>query len=442
MFCIGLLCFLLLNERQRAEVKRDFKIAERVVIPEFNNCSSSRPVPNVKLLLGFERQRKEFLKIGIPTLSREGPPYIFDTLKSLVNNADESDMSDTSVVVQISDNNETFAKLVLRQIQMELTPQLEKGFIQVTQVVENSYPSVEKLKQNYGDSETRVKWRAKQNIDVSHLMSYCINKSYFYLHLEDDVLAAPNYLKKIRDYISRNQEPWTMLEFSPFGAIAKLFHNSDLVALSSLLKNYFQEQPVDFLFSFHVRMTMQSKRFLRIPTLFRHTGHVSSLSNQTRNHADNFFFDLEPKNRKLRNPEASIWTTLGTFNNFTIDNAYSNDSLGFFWGYSVDDKDYVMVVFKTPQHISHITVKSGIKADTVKDTISTGYLEFSTDAPLLTNGHPECRHYELLSKFQNGSIDLSLKAESGSGLSLVTCLKITLFKMKGKWIFIKDISVN
>ena len=384
----------------------------------------------------------DFLKIGIPTLSRTGPPYILDTLKSLVAHAEETDMKDTAIVVQISDNNKTFLDLISRKIAKDFSPQLENGFIQVTQVNETSYPTLTGLKQNYGDSEMRVKWRSKQNIDVVYLMSYCFSKSLFYLHLEDDVISAPNYIKNIKDYIKTVSKPWTMLEFSSLGAIAKLFRNEDLKVVSNLLKNYYQEQPVDFLFNFHVSLTAQPQRFLRVPTLFRHVGHVSSLTNQTREYVDNLFFDFEPKIWKTVNPKAVIWTSLNTFNNFTIDKAYSDDPLGFFWGFSSNDTDFIVIIFDMPQVIDRISIKTGVKTEQTRDTISTGYLEFSTDTPLLTDGKPDCRHYELLNKFNNGMINVSNVSDRENGPYLVTCLKVTIFKMPQEWVFIQDISVS
>ncbi len=35
----------------------------------------------------------------------------------------------------------------------------------------------------FNDSEQRVKWRTKQNFDISYLMSYCQNKGKYYLQV-------------------------------------------------------------------------------------------------------------------------------------------------------------------------------------------------------------------------------------------------------------------
>ena len=43
----------------------------------------------------------------------------------------------------------------------------------------------------------RVQWRTKQNLDVSYLMMYAHNRGKFYLYLEDDVTAVPNFVSTI-----------------------------------------------------------------------------------------------------------------------------------------------------------------------------------------------------------------------------------------------------
>ena len=358
-------------------------------------------------------------------------------------NADESDMKETAIVVQISDNNKTFLNLISDKIRKDFSPQLDKGFIQVTRVNQSSYPPLTGLKQNFGDSETRVKWRSKQNIDVAYLMSYCYNKASYYLHLEDDVLSAPKYIKHIKDYIKTvSLKHWTMLEFSSLGAIAKLFRNKDLKVVTDLLTNYYQEQPVDFLFNFQVSLMAQPQRFLRVPTLFRHIGHKSSLTNQTREYVDNLFFDFEPKTEKIANPKAIIWTTLKTYNNFTIDRPYSADPLGFFWGFSSNDTDYIVLIFDRPQVIDSLSIKTGVKTENIRDTVSTGFLEFSTYTPVLSDGKPNCQHYKMLSKFEDGIINVSNVSNGENGPYLVTCLRITILKKPQQWVFIQDISIS
>ena len=56
----------------------------------------------------------------------------------------------------------------------------------------------------------------------------CIQKSEYYIQLEDDVIANPHYLKFILQKIEDQVDSWFMLEFSSLGFIGKLFRTASL----------------------------------------------------------------------------------------------------------------------------------------------------------------------------------------------------------------------
>ena len=56
----------------------------------------------------------------------------------------------------------------------------------------------------------------------------CIDKSQYYIQLEDDVIANPKYLQFIYQKITDQVDNWFMLEFSSLGFIGKLFRTSSL----------------------------------------------------------------------------------------------------------------------------------------------------------------------------------------------------------------------
>ena len=56
----------------------------------------------------------------------------------------------------------------------------------------------------------------------------CIDKSEYYIQLEDDVIANPKYLKFIYQKVSDQVDNWFMLEFSSLGFIGKLFRTQSL----------------------------------------------------------------------------------------------------------------------------------------------------------------------------------------------------------------------
>lgn len=98
---------------------------------------------------------------------------------------------------------------------------LNNGFLQIFQVKESAYPKLEGLKRNYGDSDKRVKWRSKQVVDFAFMFNFAINMSDYYLHLEDDVISAPNFFAGIKSFIKQQKEAWVNLEFSTLGFIGK-----------------------------------------------------------------------------------------------------------------------------------------------------------------------------------------------------------------------------
>ena len=256
---------------------------------------------------------------------------MLDTLKSLTLNTEIMDRKDVLVVVQIS-SDQRFVEELSKKIYAQFEELLSEGFIHVIQRQWQGDETYGQLRSNFGDSIERIQWRAKQNIDVACLLRYCSGKSDFYLHLEDDVRAVPGYLTKIHQYIKEAGSIWRMLEFSPLGAIGKLFHYQDLPVISGLLDLYYDEQPLDFLIYHHLKLSVQTKRFLRIPSLFQHAGHVSSLSNQTRRLVDPFFFQLDPKSRTYENPPARLNSSMKHFHDCTLESAYINKTFGFFWG--------------------------------------------------------------------------------------------------------------
>ena len=87
------------------------------------------------------------------------------------------------------------------------------------------YPDMNKLRLTLGDSMERVRWRSKQNLDFSYLMSYCQPKGTFYVQLEDDILAKPSYITEMKKFALgkiASKEPWFVLDFCQLGFIGEI----------------------------------------------------------------------------------------------------------------------------------------------------------------------------------------------------------------------------
>ena len=82
--------------------------------------------------------------------------------------------------------------------------------------------------QTLGDDLSRVEWRTKQNLDYAYLMMYAEDRGRFYLQLEDDVLAAKNFvdtiIKAAKGRTAEGKE-WFDIHFFVGGFIGKLFRS-------------------------------------------------------------------------------------------------------------------------------------------------------------------------------------------------------------------------
>lgn len=86
------------------------------------------------------------------------------------------------------------------------------------------YPDFEKLRLTLSDPLERVRWRSKQCLDFAFLMMYSYPKGIFYVQLEDDILAKPNFLSTMKDVALKrtaNNQEWFVLDFCQLGFIGK-----------------------------------------------------------------------------------------------------------------------------------------------------------------------------------------------------------------------------
>ena len=222
----------------------------------------------------------DYLTIGLPSVKRPGVIYIHDTLASLYNRSTPHERRHGSVLIFLADLDTEYNKNVSQEIQRNHQEQLDTGFFLIITIDKRFYPELHKLKQNFNDSKEHVTWRSKQVVDYVFLMLYSYGTSEYYMQLEDDVIAADNYLRAIQDFTSKQTGNWCMIEFFSHGFIGKLFHDKDLLDLATFFWIFYDEQPIDLLLPFFLKIHNQSKTKRRSPSLFQHIGIYSSLSNK------------------------------------------------------------------------------------------------------------------------------------------------------------------
>lgn len=361
-----------------------------------------------------------FLTIGLPTTRRPIATYIYDTLKSLVLNSTENDKNDTTIVIFLADRNATYAAELVRNVSMWFPKYLENGFIQVIRAPDAYYPPLRALKRTYGDSTERVKWRSKQNLDYAFLMHYSQPLSEYYMQLEDDVIAARDYLGRIKSYIRQlngRYATWTMAEFSRFGFIGKLYHSTDIGKLAYLLRVFFNEQPCDYLLRFFQKIMLQKMVLRHHPDLFMHIGYWSTLPEQIR----------PSSSQDDHNPPATLSTTMTIHERFTLRRVYSGQ--GTLWAKDVRIGDTATIAFGKPRTLKRIIIVTGYRT-LKRDIAESAILEYSRT----TN----CTTYTQLATFdQLGRLNYAT-----NGLEHVRCLRMKMTKSQNSWLIINRIHIR
>ncbi|XP_039258664.1 alpha-1,3-mannosyl-glycoprotein 4-beta-N-acetylglucosaminyltransferase A-like [Styela clava] len=242
--------------------------------------------------------------IGITTITRPGVSYLHNTLRSLINGL--GDFRNVTIAVYIGEEEPEDVKLIESGLQGDFASEISSGLIKVISPPENFYPDWnEELRQSFGDSFQRVKWRSKQNLDQIFLMTYTyyLNPKY-YIMLEDDVLASNDYLSKINaDAEARADENYVMISYCQLGAIGKLLRREILPSMSTYFRLFWADKPLDWLMLDYMksRVCNDSKgdkdcaeklkeiEIVYKPSLFQHVGLTSSLEGKIQKLKDKNF---------------------------------------------------------------------------------------------------------------------------------------------------------
>ncbi|PNI26101.1 MGAT4B isoform 18, partial [Pan troglodytes] len=111
---------------------------------------------------------------------------------------------------------------VTENIKALFPTEIHSGLLEVISPSPHFYPDFSRLRESFGDPKERVRWRTKQNLDYCFLMMYAQSKGIYYVQLEDDIVAKPNYLSTMKNFaLQQPSEDWMILEFSQLGFIAR-----------------------------------------------------------------------------------------------------------------------------------------------------------------------------------------------------------------------------
>jgi len=191
--------------------------------------------------------------IGLSTVKRVNQSYLFIMLDSLFVSMNSTEKSQIIVVLLVAEfEDANYRNRLINELNSKYVNEINKERILKLISAPNSYyPDVNRkvdADEVFNDDEKRIKWRTKQNFDISYLMAYCRTKATYYLQLEDDIISKRGFISEIEVYLNTlNNKKWIMIEFSPLGFIGKLFKTSDLPLFINTFILYANYKPVDML---------------------------------------------------------------------------------------------------------------------------------------------------------------------------------------------------
>lgn len=309
--------------------------------------------------------------IGIPTVKRKKQSYLIDTLRSLFSEMSAAEKEDCVVIVFIAEVNGQYVNELADNIKDSYPREIQSGVLEIVSPPSSFYPDFSNIKETFGDSKERVKWRTKQNLDYSFLMLYAQPKGTYYLQLEDDIVAKPDYFQSIKDFATQQaSDDWLILEFSQLGFIGKLFKCKDLQHIAEFFLMFYKDKPIDWLLDHYLWVKVcnpekdakhcdRQKSNLRIryrPSLFQHVGTHSSLPGKIQNLKDKDF-DKKVLHKPHPNPSARLSTSLKVYQHYNLEKAYMGEEC--FWSFSPVVGDYILFEFEEPLQLEGYLFRSG-----------------------------------------------------------------------------------
>ncbi|XP_023689577.1 alpha-1,3-mannosyl-glycoprotein 4-beta-N-acetylglucosaminyltransferase A [Paramormyrops kingsleyae] len=411
-----------------------------------NNEESLRPAVQV----GQGRTGVSMV-MGIPTVRRKVKSYLAETLHSLVDKLSAEERQDCVLVVFVGETDTDYVRSVVDDLEKEFSTEFSSGLLEVISPPASYYPDLNNLKETFGDSKERVRWRTKQNLDYSFLMMYAVSKGVYYVQLEDDIVAKPNYFATMKNFaVQLASEDWMILEFSQLGFIGKMFQAPDLNLIVEFIFMFYKEKPIDWLLDHilwvkvcnpekdtkHCERQKSSLRIRFRPSLFQHVGLHSSLAGKIQKLTDKDF--LKPLLHKIHvNPPAEVSTTLKVYQGHTLEKTYMGED--FFWAINPTAGDYVLFKFDRPVSIERYLFRSGNQehpGDKIENT-TVEILPFS-DTGLQTKYKQTEDHFYRIGHFENGIAEASVDPT----LNPVVALRLSVLQDSAVWAILSEIHIK
>ncbi|XP_069825266.1 alpha-1,3-mannosyl-glycoprotein 4-beta-N-acetylglucosaminyltransferase B isoform X1 [Dendropsophus ebraccatus] len=417
--------------------------------------------------------------MGIPSVKREVHSYLTDTLNSLISELNQQEKEDCVIVVLIAETDAQYATSVADNIKSLFPNEIQSGLLEVISPSPHFYPDFSRLRESFGDPRERVRWRTKQNLDYCFLMMYAQSKGTYYVQLEDDIVAKPNYLSTMKNFaLQQPSEEWMILEFSQLGFIGKLFKSLDLSLIVEFILMFYKDKPIDWLLDHilwvkvcnpekdaarrkHSRLLIltalhlqkhcdRQKANLRIrfkPSLFQHVGTHSSLAGKIQKLKDKDF-GKQALRKEHVNPAAEVSTSLKTYQHFTLEKAYLRED--FFWAFTPTAGDFVRFRFFKPLRVERYFFRSGNIEhpedklyNTTVEILPFDSLQSDKEALHEGRGKPSKYHRTPDGYFQIGSFNKGIaEGEVDSSFGPLEALRLSIQTDSPVWVILSEIFIK
>uniref|UniRef100_A0A8C2IAR1 Alpha-1,3-mannosyl-glycoprotein 4-beta-N-acetylglucosaminyltransferase B n=1 Tax=Cyprinus carpio TaxID=7962 RepID=A0A8C2IAR1_CYPCA len=384
--------------------------------------------------------------LGVPSVKREVHSYLTDTLSSLMSELSPAEKEDCVIVVFIAETDQQYANSVADNLKRLFPGEIQSGLLEIISPSIHFYPDFSHLKESFGDPKERVRWRTKQNLDYCFLMMYAQTKGTYYVQLEDDIVARPNYFTTMKNFaLQQPSEEWMILEFSQLGFIGKMFKSLDLPLIVEFMLMFYKDKPIDWLLD-HIMWVKvcnpekdakhcdRQKANLRIrfkPSLFQHVGTHSSLAGKIQKLKDKDF-GKQTLHKGHANPLAEVTTSLKTYQHFTLEKAYLGED--FFWAFTPVAGDFIRIRFFTPVRVERYFFRSG-------NIEHPGDKLFNTTVEVLPFDTPKYQRTEdgfiRIGRFDNGIAEGEVDASFGP----LEALRLSVLTDSPVWVILIN-SVN
>ncbi|XP_033631482.1 alpha-1,3-mannosyl-glycoprotein 4-beta-N-acetylglucosaminyltransferase B-like [Asterias rubens] len=400
--------------------------------------------------------------IGVPTIKRDVESYIMETLSSLVAGLSTEEKLECLIVVFIAEVDLEYVKKEADRIQANFHAELDSGLIEVISPRGSYYPDLNAVRETFGDTQERVKWRTKQNLDFSYLMMYAQSRGKYYVQLEDDLVAQPGYFTTMKTFAMQQQNKnWLLLEFSALGFIGKMFKTSDLNLIVEFFLMFHKDKPIDWLLDHilyvkvcnpekdpkHCSREKAAYRIRYKPSQFQHIGLHSSLKGKVQKLKDKDFKKGFKRQFAHINPNADVSTTINNYMKFTLLKAYQGEDI--FWGTTPSVGDIIKFRFIPPivigeyQFVSSNEQNPGDKFYNTTVEVLPSYQRDKKEGILEAENHQDNKFnrtqdgYIQVGKFQDGKAIGTVDADIGE----VVELRLRVIEQPKNWVILSNIHI-